>query len=114
MGSDLGVAESGTLKKGTNLWLEFSCKPRCVEQVASGLLFMGAPLFRCIFFLESNSIIIVVIIITTFFCNENLLHRSFLSLSDVIFLLPFMMPTRVIETLWLSLPCRRCFLRLSP
>lgn len=46
MGSDLGVTESGTLKKGTNLWLEFSCKPRCVEQVASGLLFTGAPLFR--------------------------------------------------------------------
>lgn len=25
-----------------------------------------------------------------------------------------MIPRRVIETLWLSLPCRRCFLRLSP
>lgn len=49
-----------------------------------------------------------------FFCDENPLRRFFLSLPDVIFPLPFMMPRRVIETLWLSLPCRRCFLRLSP
>lgn len=45
MGSGLGTAERGTLKKSANLWLEFSCKPRHVDRGASGLLFTRPPLF---------------------------------------------------------------------
>lgn len=118
MGSGVAAAAPGTPKQGANLGGEFSCKPRTCRprsewfafHVGSFVLlnflprkqFYSCCCYYCIFFF------------LFFFCKENLLARSFLSLSDVIFLLPFMMPRRVIETLWLSLPCRRCFLRLSP
>lgn len=100
-------AEEHSLTLRVLLWT------RCVDQGVSGLLFTWVPLFCWIILLENN-FVVVAVIMTVSFCNKTLLQRSFLSLSEMIFLLPFMMPRRVIETLWLCLPCRHCFLRLSP